>query len=71
VKEKAARQARAARVAATEKIGRELMDRYNRGLTDPSLMAVNGHSTATGYEFFIDRDGSVHTITVTLGWEDS
>jgi hypothetical protein len=54
-----------ARAAATEEIGKTLMDRYNRGLTDPSVMAVMGHSTATGYEFCIDRNGVEHTVTVT------
>lgn len=45
------------------------MDRFNRGVTDPSLMAELGHSTTTGFEFCIERDGVTHTITVTRDWD--
>lgn len=65
----AARRADDTRAAATERIGRELMDRFNRGVTDPSLMAELGHSTTTGFEFCIERDGVTHTITVTRDWD--
>lgn len=61
----AARRADDTRAAATESIGRELMDKFNRGVTDPSDMAELGHSTITGFEFFIERDGVVHMVTVT------
>jgi len=63
----AARRADDARAAATETIGRTLMARYNRGLTDPSVMAELGHSTTTGFEFFIEENGVVHTVTVSRG----
>jgi hypothetical protein len=61
----AARRADDARAAATEQVGKTLMDRYNRDLRDPSVMAVLGHSTMTGYEFFIEENGVVHTVTVS------
>ncbi len=61
----AARRADDARAAATETIGKELMVCFNRGKTDPSDMAELGHSTTTGFEFCIERDGVVHTVTVT------
>ena len=63
----AARRADDTRAAATEEIGRRLMNRYNRGLTDPTVMAEHGHSTTIGFEFCIEENGVVHTVTVTRG----
>jgi len=61
----AGRRADETRAAATEEIGRRLMNRYNRDLKDPALMAELGHSTTTGFEFCIEEGGVVHTVTVT------
>lgn len=63
----AARRADDTRAAATEAIGVELMVAFNRGKKDPSVMAELGHSTTTGFEFFIERDGVIHTVTVARG----
>lgn len=48
-------------------IGRDLMNGYNRGRTDPSGMAVLGHDTTFGYEFALDRDG--RTAVVEIRWD--
>jgi hypothetical protein len=45
-------------------IGHELMDAFNHTKKDPSQMAVNGHDTSHGYQFFIDRGGETIRITV-------
>ena len=65
VRKDAGRRADDARAAATEEIGKRLMNRYNRDLKDPSVMAELGHSTTTGFEFCIEEGGVVHTVTVT------
>lgn len=64
-----ARKADAARQGVIHDIGVELMNSFNRGKTDPSVMAMLGHDTMTGYEFTIERGGAVHTVTVTRDWE--
>lgn len=61
----AAQRARRAQAAGIAKIGRELIDAFNRDKTDPSVMAVCGHDTMTGYEFSIERGGVAYTVTVT------
>lgn len=57
--------AQAARTATTAAIGAELMNAFNRDKTDPSAMSELGHETSTGFEFCIERDGVVYTVTVT------
>lgn len=44
----------------------EMMNRWNQGKTNPSDMAVCGHDTSTGYEFFVERDGEIYNFTVTI-----
>lgn len=52
----------AAKLAA---LGEELMYCWNTGKTDPSLMAVCGHDTPTGYRFYIERGGETCAVSVT------
>ena len=40
-------------------VAKQVMAGYNHTLTDPLLMAVNGHDTDHGYEFFV-RTGRLH-----------
>ncbi len=54
---------RAARIA---EVAKRVMDRYNTWVDDPSDMAVNGHDTATGYEFFVQKDGRTIRFTAEL-----
>ena len=68
MREKEKQRADQARQGRLEQAGVDLMNAYNRGRTDPSHMAVNGHDTAPGYEFFIDSP-SGETIRVTVGWD--
>jgi len=55
----------AAKQSRRAAIGTELMKRWNTGTADPSLMAVLGRDTATGYEFCIEQDGVIFTVAVT------
>lgn len=61
--------AQAKRNAVTAGIGTELMNAFNRDKTDPSGKAELGHETSTGFEFNIERDGVVYTITITRDWD--
>lgn len=54
-------QVRTAKLAA---LGVELMNSFNAGKTDPSLMAVCGHDTVTGYRFYVERDGETYAVSV-------
>lgn len=55
--------ARRARIA---EVAKEVMNGYNQSVTDPSVMAVNGHDTELGYEFFVERDGRTIRFTAQL-----
>jgi hypothetical protein len=50
-------------------IARQLMDAFNHARNDPSLMAVNGHDTHAGYEFFIERSGEVFVVEIRKDME--
>lgn len=54
---------RRARIA---EVAKDVMGGYNHNLTNPSVMAVNGHDTEKGYEFFIERDGRTFRFTAEL-----
>jgi hypothetical protein len=45
-------------------VGKRLMQRYNRDLTDPTVMAVVGHDTTFGYQFFVQEDGVTYIVEV-------
>ena len=58
------RRAKAARQGFLREIGVDLMNAWNHGKTDPSLMAILGRDTMFGFAFNIERDG--HTVKVEL-----
>ena len=64
-REDAWERAKAAQAAGIARVGRELIEAFNHGKNDPSGMAVCGHDTKTGYEFYVERGGVTYTITVT------
>jgi hypothetical protein len=67
VREKEKKKADEVNRAVLASIGRDLMNGYNRVLSDPSGMAVLGHDTTTGYEFVLDREG--RTAVVQIRWD--
>lgn len=45
-------------------IGMELMNRWNKGLSNPPDMAILGHFEGDEYKFIIERNGKTMEITV-------
>lgn len=69
VREQDKARADAARAAKLAQVGVELMNAYNHGKKDPSDMAVLGHDTTTGYEFYIEPGGDTVKVSITYDLE--
>ena len=69
-REQAKRDADQRQQGATAYVGQRLMNRWNRDLRDPSLMATSGHDTTFGYEFVIQEDGFTFTVEVRRDMDD-
>jgi hypothetical protein len=59
------RRAKAARQGFLREVGVDLMNAWNHGKTDPSLMAEYGRDTTFGFAFNIERDGQAVKVEVT------
>ena len=69
-REQAARDARRDESMRIAHVGVDLINAYNTGRTDPSMMAVLGHDTMSGYQFSIQKNGVTYRVEVTRDMAD-